>query len=197
MDIINLIVKCLTWLGVAHRVTKEQQICRKKGILIEDIKAFKKGDFCGHIFHEPAKSLKDAKTLCMKPFYSNFFCGLVCLIPSAYSIFYMQFAPGANFAFLVSALLFLAGISFWTNLFPSVADSLSFSEFAASSGKGFVRFESKIMSFGSKMEKTGITLITSVIAAFLLAFICNLILPLCYNFANELSTMMGSVMSGV
>lgn len=180
MDIINLIIKYITFPGTILKATVEQMTCRAKKIVIEDIRCFSKGSYCGHILHEPASSKRDAMAVCMRPLLVNFIIGLLILIPSSSALFFFE-----NYS-IANAVLFWAGISMWTNLFPQTGDSLLLTQFAnGDEGGGWSRFVSTVMRFGSFLEKTGLSFLTSIIAALLLSQLVRIILPLFYTLISQ------------
>lgn len=179
MSIINLIVKIITFFGAAFRATVEQLACRKRKLIIEDVSFFTPGKLCGHVAHEMPRTKKDASALCLRPFFVNLILGLMILIPSSISLFFLE-----NYKITIFVLYWI-GISLWTNLFPSPLDTSAYKAFAATSLKGGSKFMSGLLHFGAKVESTGVTLLTSIAASFVIAQLARLILPLFYSLVES------------
>ena len=186
MNIINFIVKCLTFWGAVFRSFFEQNACRSKKIAVEDTKCFSRDSYCGHIFHEPAENLKQIRALCLRPFFMSLIFGLIFTLPASYYLFFMEFQLSLNPYTLISILLLWIGISLLSNMFPSPDDGLSYRRLAAESGKGFDKFMSALTGLGSALERTGVTLVTSILFAVCSAFVLSLILPLFYEMTRSM-----------
>ncbi|MDR1629027.1 MAG: hypothetical protein LBS36_02270 [Oscillospiraceae bacterium] len=179
MSIVNLIVKIITFFGSAFRATVEQLACRGRRLIVEDVSYFSPGKLCGHVAHEMPRTKREARVLCVRPFFVNLILGLIILAPASFSLFFLE-----NYKITIF-ILYWIGISLWTNLFPSHIDAHVYQSYAQASHMRGSKFMSSLFGFGAKIESTGVTLLTSIAASFVLAQITRLILPLFYDLVQN------------
>ncbi|MCL2513063.1 MAG: hypothetical protein FWF08_04095 [Oscillospiraceae bacterium] len=165
---IYAITRYLTIIGAVFRGWLEQVGCRRRKIPVEDNRCLRFNEMCSHIEHEQLYDRKKAAGLCVAPFIVTAFMGIFFMAPGALMTIFVG-------DYSVFSLFFLwIGISLWTNMFPSMENAMYYSQLAEESGKG--KILSKLMLSGAKLESTGLTLVTSVLAAYLVASIFAMIL---------------------
>ncbi len=184
---INLYVatRVLTVFGTVTRAFWEQVACRICGIPVEDVRAFKVSELCGHVEHELIKNRKHSFVVCWLPFMMNFIMACCFLLSGAYRVFYIgDLKTVTSWAFL------WLGISFAANCVPSFEDVLSFKEnFFNKETKTITKiivtpFFGIVYGFGI-LERYSITFVVAVLFAMVFPQLFNLLFPL-FNLLSQI-----------
>ena len=179
--------RVLTFFGTLMRVFWEQVACRICGIPVEDVRAFKVSELCGHIEHELIKKKKHIFVVCFLPFVLNFIFSCCFLLSGAYRVVYI-----GDVKSITSWVFLWLGISFAANCVPSFEDILSFKDaFYNSETKTIVKvlmapFFGVIYGFGI-LERYSVTFIVSVLFAVVFPQILNVLFPLFITISQMLS----------
>lgn len=177
---INLYVvtRALTFFGTVMRTFWEQVACRICGIPVEDVRAFKVSELCGHIEHELIKKKSHIFCVCFFPFVMNFIFSCCFLLHGAYRVIYI-----GDVKTISSWLLLWMGVSFAANCVPSFEDVLSFKEaFFGENTKIATKilvapFFAVIYGF-SLLERISLTPVISVLFAIVYPHLVNLVFPI-------------------
>lgn len=176
---INLYVftRVLTVFGAITRAFWEQVACRICGIPVEDVRAFKVSELCGHVEHELIKKKSHSFIVCWLPFTLNFIFSVCFLLSGAYRIIYI-----GDMNSITSWVFLWLGISFAANCVPSFEDVLSFRE-------NFYNDETKtitkivlapffvIINGFAFLERYSITFIVAILFAVVFPQLFNLLFP--------------------
>lgn len=176
---INLYVatRVLTVFGTVVRAFWEQIACRLCGIPVEDVRAFKTSELCGHVEHELIKNKKHSFIVCWLPFTMNFIMACCFLLSGAYRIAYI-----GDLKTITSWAFLWLGISFAANCVPSFEDILSFKEnFYNKETKTITKiilapFFGIIYGFGI-LERFSVTFIIAILFALVFPQMFNLLFP--------------------
>ena len=169
--------RVLTVFGTIIRAFWEQVACRVCGIPVEDVRAFKVSELCGHVEHELIKEKKHSFIVCWLPFTMNFILACCFLLTGAYRIVYI-----GDVKTVTSWVCFWLGISFAANCVPSFEDVLTFKElFYNKETKTAVKvilapFFALIYGFGI-LERFSITFVVAVLFAMVFPQLVNLLFP--------------------
>lgn len=182
MSIIYIIVKTLTLPGAMLHSFFEHMSCRATKVLVDDARSVQFNEMLGHIDHELIKRKGASFDVCFIPFFFNLILGFLTLTHGATTVLYL----GRYNDWFAWICLYL-GISLCTNLFPQIEDVMMLKENFFQKGKNKV---SKIIVapfyaiffVGARLEKWGITLITSVLFAFSVPYILGTFTPALYGF---------------
>ncbi|MEE1504496.1 MAG: hypothetical protein UGF89_09670 [Acutalibacteraceae bacterium] len=177
---INLYVatRVLTVFGTIMRAFWEQVACRLCGIPVEDVRAFKVSELCGHIEHELIKNKKHSFIICWLPFTLNFILSVCFLLSGAYRVIYV-----GDVKTITSWVFLWLGVSFAANCVPSFEDVLSFKEnFYNSETKTIVKvllapFFAVVYGF-SILERYSLTFVVAILFALVFPKIANMFFPL-------------------
>ena len=179
--------RVLTFFGAVMRAFWEQVTCRICGIPVEDVRAFKVSELCGHIEHELIKKKKHVFFVCFLPFVLNLIFACCFLLSGAYRVVYVgDVKTVTSWAFL------WLGISFAANCVPSFEDVLSFKDaFYNTETKPVIKillapFFAIVYGFGV-LERYSLTLIIAVLFAIVFPQIFNVVFPV----ITTLSQMLG------
>lgn len=170
--------RVLTFFGTMLRAFWEQVVCRVCGIPVEDVRAFKVSELCGHVEHELVKNKKHIFLVCWLPFTLNFIFACCFLLSGSYRIVYV-----GDYKTITSWVFLWFGISFAANCVPAFEDVLSFKEaFYDSETKSVVKvllapFFAVIYGF-SILERYSLTLPVAVLFAAVFPQILNVFFPL-------------------
>lgn len=181
MRIVYIIVKILTLPGAMLHAFFEHMSCRASKILVDDARTVQMNEMLGHIDHELIKRKGASFDICFIPFFLNLMLGFLTLTYGATSIYYLGRLTDV-FAWICLYL----GISMWTNLFPQIEDVMMLKEnFFVSNDKKLSKILVApfyaIFFVGSRIEKWGITLITSVAFSFAVPYILGWFVPTLYR----------------
>ncbi len=161
MSVIYVATRIITFFGAYLRTFWEHVACRLCKVGVEDIRAFKSGEMCGHVEHEVVKAASHSFLICWFPFTMNFVFGCLLLLSGAYKLIYI----GHTDAIFNYVTLWL-GVSLLANCAPSYEDVLTLKD-NLYKGDGVVRkivaspffAVFYVMSF---LEKFGITLLLAI-----------------------------------
>lgn len=179
--------RVLTVFGAVMRAFWEQIACRICGIPVEDVRAFKVSELCGHIEHELVKNKKHSFLVCWLPFSINSLFSCCFLLSGAYRVVYV-----GDIKSVTSWVFLWLGISFAANCVPSFEDVLSFKDnFYDSETKTIVKivlapFFAVVYGFGI-LERYSITFIISVVFAIVFPHIANIFFPVVTTISQMLS----------
>ena len=184
MTAIYVIVKYLTVVGSFSKAFFEHLTARVYGVLVEDGRYLANSEMCGHIEHEFITKRGVCFGMCFFPFIFNFILGLMFLSAGAMDILYIGiFFVKTNIPNFFGYLFLWLGISMFTNLFPQWEDALTLKELIYGKGRSnlFVKIIAApffaLFYLGSLLEKTGLSLLTSIGFTFALIEIYKLIIP--------------------
>ena len=169
--------RVLTVFGTIIRTFWEQVACRVCGVPVEDVRAFKVSELCGHVEHELIRNKKHSFIVCWLPFTMNFILACCFLLTGAYRIVYI-----GDVKTVTSWVCFWLGISFAANCVPSFEDVLTFKEFFYNKEtKTAVKvilapFFALIYGFGI-LERFSITFVVAVLFAMVFPQLVNLLFP--------------------
>lgn len=181
MSIVYLIVKIITIPGALLHAFFEHMSCRMSRVLVDDARPVQLNEMMGHIDHELIKRKGPSFDICFIPFFFNLVLGFLILCHGATTVLYL----GKYNDFFAWVCLYL-GISILTNLFPQVEDVMMLKENFFQKGKNKI---SKIIVapfyalffVGARLEKWGLTLITSILFAFATPYILGTFIPVMYE----------------
>lgn len=179
--------RIMTFFGALMRAFWEQVACRICGIPVEDVRAFKVSELCGHIEHELIKRKKHIFAVCFLPFILNFIFSCCFLLSGAYRVVYV-----GDVKSITSWVFLWLGISFAANCVPSFEDVLSFKEaFYNPETKAVVKvllapFFVVIYGFGI-LERFSVTFIVSVLFAVVFPQLVNVLFPFIVTTSQMLS----------
>lgn len=185
MIYLYVFTRALTIFGTVMRAFWEQVACRICGIPVEDVRAFKVSELCGHVEHELIKKKSHILSVCVIPFVMNFFFACCFLLSGAYRVVYI-----GDVKTIGSWLLLWLGISFASNCVPSFEDVLSFKDaFFGKDTKTITKilaapFYGVIYGF-SLLERISLTPVVAVLFAMVYPQIVNVIFPLINIFVNS------------
>ncbi len=176
---INLYVvtRVLTFFGTLMRTFWEQVTCRLCSIPVEDVRAFKASELCGHVEHELVKKKSHVFLICWLPFTLNFILSCCFLLSGAYRVIYV-----GDIKTLTSWAFLWLGISFAANCVPSFEDVLSFKDvFYGKDTKPVIKillapFFAVIYGF-SLLERFSLTFIVAILFAVVFPQIFNVLFP--------------------
>ena len=149
MRILYVIVKALTFPGTLLHALWEHCLCRKFHCTVEDARYFQANELCGHVEHEFMPSKGKRFLICFLPFLFNLVLGLLIVIPA--SVHVMKLQQFNNIFYLLMWESFYgagneANLAAKILLFPIIA----------------------VLVAGAYLERWGITLVTSIAAAWFL-----------------------------
>lgn len=184
MTTLYVIIKYFTIVGTFTKAFFEHLSCRIYEVLIEDGRYLAPTEMCGHVEHEFIKKRGVCFGICFFPFMFNLILGLVFTSVGALNVLHLgEFFTASGKINILNYVFLWLGISFLTNLFPQMEDALTLKELIYNKEtKLFVKIIAApifaILYCGAKLERYGLTLITSILFAFVLPSIYGLFLPL-------------------
>lgn len=184
MTAIYVISKYFTVVGTYVKAFFEHVCCRVYEILVEDGRYLPANEMCGHIDHEIIKRRSASFGVCFFPFLFNLLIGMVFISVGAMNVYYIgEFFTKSGFVNIVNFLFLWLGVSFLTNLFPSVEDAITLKGLIYSKQTNiFVKIIASpvfaVLYIGAFLESKGITLLTSIAFSFAVPEIYTHILPL-------------------
>ena len=190
-NVLYAIAKIITFPGTLFKAFLEHCACRMTHTVMEDDKYFAAGEMRGHVEHELAERKWQAFTLCFFPFIINLILGLTLAWAGSVDILYLgEFTRKEDINFIAYIFLYV-GICLLTNLFPSMEDYLTFKDFFY--GKGSKNLFVKIIVapifaaffIGTRIEKWGLSLITSCVFTWFLPNIVSTFVPQIVNFIQN------------
>lgn len=166
MTVIYLLSKILTFPGTLLHAFWEHVMCRHYKNPVEDARYFRMNEMCGHVEHEFIEGRKSNFWFCFVPFLMQLALGMGLLVPMSIRVIKL-----GDFNVFHIVLLWL-GISLLSNMFPLAEDAMQlWDAFYGADGASLIV---KILLFpfigilvaGAQLERFGITVLTSVAAAF-------------------------------
>ncbi len=183
MTAIYVLVKYLTVIGTFTKAFFEHLSCRVYEVLIEDGRYLAPSEMCGHIEHEFIKKRGICFGVCFFPFFFNLVLGLIFTSVGAMNLLYIGvYFTSSGIPNFMNYLFLWIGISMLTNLFPQWEDALTLKELIYSGDTNlFIKIIAApifaIFYVGAFLEKTGLTLLTSIGFSFLLVEFYKAVLP--------------------
>lgn len=170
MRILYVIVKALTIPGTILHAFWEHILCRRFHCAVEDARYFQASELCGHVEHEFMPTRAKRFLICFLPFLFNLILGLLIVIPASVHVIKLQ-----QYTNILYLLMLWLGVSLLTSLFPLVEDAFALWESFYGAGSD-ANLAVKILLFpinailvaGAFLERWGITLLTSIAAAWFL-----------------------------
>lgn len=172
MTMLYIIIKYFTVVGTYVKAFFEHACCRVYEVLIEDGRYLPANEMCGHVDHELIKNRSVSFGVCFFPFLFNLIIGLIFISVGAMNVYYVgEFFTKSGFLNLANFLFLWLGISFLTNLFPSVEDALTLRSLIYNKQTNmFVKIIASpvfaVLYCGAWLESKGITFLTSVAFSF-------------------------------
>ena len=181
MSIVYIIVKVLTLPGAILHAFFEHMVCRNAKIIVEDEKVVQFNEMLSHIDHQLIKRRGPSFDICFIPFFMNFMLGFLSLTYGSTAIIYF-----AKYEDIFAWICLYFGIALLTNLFPQIEDVMMlkdnyFNDKVKTISKILVAPWYGIFFLGSRLEKWGLTLLTSIGFSFLVPVILGWFIPSLYN----------------
>ncbi len=181
MRIIYVIIKALTLPGAMLHAFFEHMCCRSSKIIIDDERVVRFDEMMSHVDHDLVRRKGPSFDICFIPFFFSLVLGNMILMYGSVSIIYF-----GRLADIFGWICLYFGVAILTNLFPQIEDVMMLKE------NYFINNEKKISKIlvaplygifwlGARLEKFGLTLVTSVAYAFVLPHILGLFVPTIYN----------------
>lgn len=181
MSIIYVIVKTLTLPGAVLHAFFEHMVCRSAKVVVDDERVIQFNEMLSHVDHQLIKRKGPSFDICFIPFFMNLLLGFLTLCYGSTTIIYF-----AKYADVFGWICLYFGISLLTNLFPQLEDVMMLKEnYLVNNDKKFSKVIMNvfygIFSIGARLERMGLTLLTSVGFAFLVPVILGWFIPSLYN----------------
>ncbi len=181
MSIIYTIVKTLTLPGAMLHAFFEHMVCRSAKVIVEDEKVLQFNEMLSHIDHQLIKRKGPSFDICFIPFFMNFILGFLTLSYGSTAIIYF-----GKYEDIFAWVCLYLGISLLTNLFPQIEDVMMLKENYLDNNdkklnKALVTPWYWISFVGARLEKWGLTLLTSIGFAFIVPMILGWFVPAIYN----------------
>ncbi len=184
MSLVCLIVKIITLPGAILHAFFEHMSCRASKILVDDARVVQFNEMLGHVDHELVKRKGPSFDICFIPFFLNLMFGILMLTNGATTILYL-----GKYGDVFGWICLYLGISFCTNLFPQIEDVMMIKENFFQKGKNKI---SKVLVapfyalffVGARLEKTGITIITSIAFSFAVPYVLGTFIPTIYSWVK-------------
>ncbi len=176
MTTLYVITRFITFFGSVLRAFWEHVACRICKIPVEDARAFKNDELCGHVEHELPENLREAFFLCWFPFTMNFFMGCAFLLSGSYRLFFI----GETDSLQTYGLVWL-GVSCVANCAPSFEDMLALKDFIYIGKNKLLKVLLSpffaVVCASASLERFSITFVISVIFAIVFPSLFNLLFP--------------------
>lgn len=182
-----LIAKIITFPGALFKAFLEHVACRLSLTAMDDDRYFQGNEMCGHVEHELATKKGQAFVLCFFPFFISCIFGLIFAWAGSIDIIALGEFRRLEHVNLMGFLYLYLGLCFLTNMFPSTEDYLSFKELFYGKGSKNVFLKIILAPFfailfvGTKLEKCGLSLLTSAAFIFFMPNILSLFVPALTN----------------
>ncbi len=181
MSIVYIIIKVLTLPGAILHAFFEHMVCRSAKIIVEDEKVIQFNEMLSHIDHQLIKRRGPSFDICFIPFFMNFMLGFLTLSYGSTAIIYF-----AKYQDIFAWVCLYLGIALLTNLFPQMEDVMMlkenyFNDKTKAINKILVAPWYGIFFLFARLERWGITLLTSIGFAFLVPVILGWFIPSLYN----------------
>ncbi len=182
MRIIYIIVKVLTLPGAMLHALFEHIACRSGKIIVEDERTVQFNEMLSHVDHVLVTKRQPSFDICFIPFFVNFMLGFLTLTYGSTTILYF-----AKYQDIFGWICLYLGISLLTNLFPQIEDVMMISENffnkdVKTISKVLVAPWYGIFWLGARLEKWGLTLLTSIGFAFVVPMFLGTFVPALYRF---------------
>lgn len=197
IKIFYLIAKTVTLPGTLFKAFLEHVACRLTSTAMDNDRYYQGNEMCGHVEHDLAEKKGQSFVLCFFPFFISLVFGLIFSWAGSIDIIALgEFRRNEQINLMGFLYLYL-GLCFLTNMFPSTEDYLSFKELFY--GKGSKNVFLKIILaplfavffIGTKLEKCGLSLLTSAAFIFFMPNILSLFVPYLTNLVTDYSTGLG------
>ena len=169
MRILYVIVKYLTVVGTFSKAFFEHLSCRIYEVIIEDGRYLPPTEMCGHVEHEIIKKRPVCFGVCFFPFMFSLIIGLVFLSAGSMNVYFLGefFVKDTHIPNFLNYVFLWLGISFLTNLFPSLEDAIALKELIYNKETNiFVKIIAApifaVLYCGAYLEYYGVTLLTSI-----------------------------------
>jgi hypothetical protein len=187
IKIFYLIAKTITLPGTLFKAFLEHVACRLTLTAMENDRYYQGNEMCGHVEHDLAERKGQAFVLCFFPFFISCILGLIFSWAGSIDIIALGEFRRNERVNLMGFLYVYLGLCFLTNMFPSTEDYLSFKELFY--GKGSKNIFLKIILaplfavffIGTKLEKSGLSLLTSAAFIFFMPQLLSLFVPTLTN----------------
>lgn len=181
MRIVYIIVKFLTLPGAILHAFFEHMSCRWTKVIVDDARVVQANEMLSHVDHELIKRKGASFDVCFIPFFFNLALGFLLLVNGATTVLYF-----GKYNDILAWICLYLGISLCTNLFPQIEDVMMLQENFFKKGekkvsKIFVAPFYAIFFVGARLEKWGLTLITSILFAFATPHILGWFVPTIYG----------------
>jgi hypothetical protein len=181
MRIVYIIVKVLTLPGAILHAFFEHMSCRWTHTIVDDARAVQFNEMLSHVDHELVKRKGASFDVCFIPFFFNLALGFLLLMNGATAIYYF-----GKYNEWLSWLTLYLGISLCANLFPQIEDVMMLKE------NFFINNKKKISKIlvapfyaiffvGARLEKFGLSLLTSIAFSFAVPTILGWFVPAIYE----------------
>jgi len=194
IKILYLIAKTITLPGTLLKAFLEHVACRLTLTAMENDRYYQGNEMCGHVEHDLPTKKGQAFVLCFFPFFIMLLFGLIFAWAGSIDIIALGEFRRTESVNLMGFLYVYLALCFLTNLFPSTEDYLSFKDLYY--GKGSKNIFLKIILaplfvvffIGTKLEKCGLSLLTSAAFIFFMPQILSLFVPALTNLLADYST---------
>ena len=181
MSIIYVIVKALTLPGAILHAFLEHMVCRGSKVIVEDERVVQFNEMLSHVDHQLIGRKGPSFDICFIPFFMNFVFGFLTLSYGSTAIIYF-----AKYEDIFAWVCLYFGIALLTNLFPQIEDVMMLKDNYLVNNdkklsKALVTPWYGIFWLGARIEKMGLTLLTSIGFAFLVPIILGWFVPTLYN----------------
>lgn len=188
IKVLYLIAKTITLPGTLLKAFLEHVACRLTLTAMENDRYYQGNEMCGHVEHDLAERKGQAFVLCFFPFIISCILGLIFSWAGSIDIIALGEFRRNEQVNLMGFLYLYLGLCFLTNMFPSTEDYLSFKDLFY--GKGSKNVFLKIILaplfviffIGTKLEKCGLSLLTSAAFIFFMPQLLSLFVPAITNF---------------
>ncbi len=181
MSIIYVIVKILTLPGAMLHAFFEHTVCHSAKVIVEDERVVQFNEMLSHVDHQLIKRKGPSFDICFIPFFMTFILGFMTLTYGATTIIYF-----AKYTDIFGWICLYLGIALLTNLFPQIEDVMMLKDnYLVNNDKKISKILVTpiyaIFWLGARIERVGLTLLTSIGFAFLVPTILGWFVPALYN----------------
>ncbi len=187
IKVFYLIAKTVTLPGTLLKAFFEHIACRLTLTAMDNDRYYQGNEMCGHVEHDLAERKGQAFVLCFFPFFLSCVLGLIFSWAGSIDIIALGEFRRNEQVNLMGFLYLYLGLCFLTNMFPSTEDYLSFKElfYGKDSKNLFLKIILApffaIFFIGTKLEKCGLSLLTSAAFIFFMPQMLALFVPTLTN----------------